>query len=220
MTQQLVFLLRMVLACLCGAAVGTERTVRLKEAGIRTHTVVALGAALMVEVSKYGFTDAAAWGGSFDASRVAASVVAGISFLGAGVIFVRGSAIRGLTTSAGIWTTAGIGMAFGAGMYAVGAMATVLLIVLQLVLHRFVGGLDGVTLTPLSVTVPYSPGVISRVKELLRGQGLEIHGCRVVKGSGEDMVLYLTAGSREALQPEALAALFQEDPEIREYSMG
>ena len=58
------------------------------------------------------------------------------------------------------------------------------------------------------------------MKELLRGQGLEIHGCRVVKGSGEDMVLYLTAGSREALQPEALAALFQEDPEIREYSIG
>ena len=88
------------------------------------------------------------------------------------------------------------------------------------ILGYFVGGLDGVTLTPLSVTVPYSPGVISRVKELLRGQGLEIHGCRVVKGSGEDMVLYLTAGSREALQPEALAALFQEDPEIREYSIG
>lgn len=220
MTTTWEFLLRIALACLCGAVIGIERTVRLKEAGIRTHTIVALGAALMMVVSKYGFTDAALYGGSFDASRIAASVVSGISFLGAGVIFVRGSAIRGLTTSAGIWTTAGIGMALGAGMYQVGLAAAGMLILLQLLLHRFVGGLDGMTITELSVTMPCTPDSIGTVKGLLARQDMEVHSCRVVRGSGSEIVLYLTVKSEGAVQPEALMTLFEGEPAILEYSIG
>ena len=220
MTMTLEFLLRIALACVCGAIIGIERTVRLKEAGIRTHTIVALGAALMMVVSKYGFTDIALYGGGFDASRIAASVVSGISFLGAGVFFVRGSAIRGLTTSAGIWTTAGIGMALGAGMYEVGLAATGLLILLQILLHRFVGGLDGMTITELSVIMPCSPLSISRIKTLLAEKRMEVHSCRVVRNSGNTITLYLTVKLEGAIQPEDLMVLLEKEADITEYTIG
>lgn len=220
MNQTLEFILRIGLACLCGAVIGIERTVRLKEAGIRTHTIVALGAALMMVVSKYGFTDAYLYGGSFDASRIASTIVTGISFLGAGVIFVRGSAIRGLTTSAGIWTTAGIGMALGAGMYEVGLAAAGMLILLQIVLHRFVGGLDGMTITEVSVTMPCAPDSIGRVKGLLAQRNMEVHSCRVVRNGGSNMVLHMTVKSEGAVQPEVLMTLFEQEGDIGEYSIG
>ena len=213
------FILRIALSCLCGAAIGMERTTRLKEAGVRTHTVVALGSALMMVVSKYGFADAALHGGGHDASRIASTVVTGIGFLGAGVIFVRGSAIQGLTTSAGIWTTAGIGMAIGAGMYAVGIAAALMLILLQLLLHRFVRGLDSMTITELSVTMPCSPEGIGRIKTLLAGKGLEISDCRVTRGAGA-MVLQLVIRSEEEVSPETLMTLFEGQEDILEYTIG
>ena len=118
--QNLDFFLRILLACLCGAGIGFERSRRLKEAGIRTHVIVCCAAALLMIVSKYGFADlTSATGEVFagtrgaDPARVAAQVVSGISFLGAGVIFKHGNTIKGLTTAAGIWATAGIGLAIG-----------------------------------------------------------------------------------------------------------
>ncbi|MBO5670723.1 MAG: MgtC/SapB family protein, partial [Clostridia bacterium] len=121
------FMLRLLVACVCGCAIGVERSLRNKEAGIRTHIVVAIGAALAMVLSKYAFFDSA----DADASRIASQIITGISFLGAGVIFVRGATIRGLTTAAGIWTTAVIGMAIGTGMYPLGIFTTVLMVVLQ-----------------------------------------------------------------------------------------
>lgn len=130
------YFVRIVVACLCGGLVGLERTKRLKEAGIRTHIIVALGATLIMVVSKYGFADVV----SADASRIASNVITGISFLGAGVIFVRGGSVKGLTTAAGIWATAAIGLALGAGMYTVGVLCTALMILLQIALHKFLPG--------------------------------------------------------------------------------
>ena len=116
-------LLRLVLSCICGGTVGLERTKRLKEAGIRTHCIIASAAALMMLISQYGFGGVYE-NGEFisgvrgaDAARIAAQVVSGISFLGAGVIFKNGNSVKGLTTAAGIWATAGIGLAIGCGMY-------------------------------------------------------------------------------------------------------
>ena len=110
---------RLILASCCGLCIGIERTNRLKDAGIRTHLIVCMGAALMMLVSKYGFFDVSPLTEFFkaDVSRVASSVVSGVGFLGAGIIFERNRSVTGLTTAAGIWTTAGIGMAMGAGMY-------------------------------------------------------------------------------------------------------
>ena len=125
------------LAALCGLALGIERKNRLKEAGMRTHLIVALGSALIMVVSKYGFFDLVGYSHlSVDASRVAAQIVSGIGFLGAGMIFMRNQSITGLTTAAGIWATAGIGMAMGAGLYAVGGFCTLLVLLTQLLLRR------------------------------------------------------------------------------------
>lgn len=131
------YLLRVVVAALCGLAIGSEREARLKKAGIRTHTIVSMAAALMVCVSKYGFFDVIGYDGiSLDASRVAAGVVTGVGFLGAGIILNRKTSITGITTSAGVWATLGIGMTIGAGMWVLGIGSTVILLVLQYVFHH------------------------------------------------------------------------------------
>lgn len=147
--QTLDFIIRIVLACLCGACIGVERTKRFKEAGIRTHIVVCCTAALVMIISKYAFVDlTTAEGLAFngtrgaDPARLAAQVVSGISFLCAGVIFKNGNTVRGLTTAAGIWATAGIGLAIGSGMYIVGIFVTALISILQIVMHKFPLGAD------------------------------------------------------------------------------
>ncbi|HEX7297680.1 MAG TPA: MgtC/SapB family protein [Solirubrobacteraceae bacterium] len=96
--------------------IGLEREWRQKSAGLRTHTLVGVGAALFLLVSKYGFSDVLGSGVVLDPSRVAAQIVSGIGFIGGGLIFVRGDAVRGLTTAAIVWVTAAIGMACGAGL--------------------------------------------------------------------------------------------------------
>ena len=111
---------RLVISGVLGGLVGAEREYRAKEAGIRTHLLVAIGAALMMIISRWGFD------GQGDPSRVAAQIVSGIGFIGAGAIMVNRRAIHGLTTAAGIWVAAGIGMAIASGMYVVGVAATIL----------------------------------------------------------------------------------------------
>lgn len=133
---QLEYLLRIVLAAFCGGAVGFERERRFKSAGIRTHLIVALSAALMTVLSKYGFLDVVGSGANVDASRMAAGVVSAIGFLGAGVIFFRKDAVSGVTTAAGLWATVGVGIALGAGQYFVGCAVTVLIVLLQVALHH------------------------------------------------------------------------------------
>ena len=125
------YLINILLAVLLGFAIGYERKLRYKEAGIRTHTIVCVGSALIMVVSKYGFSDIQ----EYDASRVAAQIVSGIGFLGAGIIIYRKHEIHGLTTAAGVWATAGVGMAAGAGMYVVAAGAAVVIIGVQCIFH-------------------------------------------------------------------------------------
>ena len=131
MIDELIYLARILLAVALGFAIGFERKLRFKEAGIRTHTIVCAGAALIMVVSKYAFGDV----GGYDASRVAAQIVSGIGFLGAGMIIYRKQAVYGLTTAAGVWATAGVGMAAGGGLYVVACGAAFLLILVQCLLH-------------------------------------------------------------------------------------
>ncbi len=141
-------LLRLLVACICGAVIGVERTKRFKEAGIRTHVIVCCASALMMVISKYGFEDLAvqALGTRIsDGGRIAAQIVPGISFLCAGVIFKNGNTIKGLTTAAGIWFTAAVGMTAGAGMYWLAAVSTLIIMLLQLLMHRYTIGNDSVS---------------------------------------------------------------------------
>ena len=118
---------RLLLAGVLGAVIGLDREYRAKEAGFRTHFLVSLGSALFMVVSQYGFRDFMGGGSTpIDPSRVAAQIVSGIGFLGAGTIIFQKQLIRGLTTAAGMWATAGIGMAIGGGMYWIGVAATAL----------------------------------------------------------------------------------------------
>ncbi|MCR5522773.1 MAG: MgtC/SapB family protein [Clostridia bacterium] len=147
--QYLDFFARIIVACLCGSAIGYERSRRFKNAGLRTHIIVCCASALMMIVSKYAFLDFAVSSDGVlsatrgaDPARIAAQVVSGISFLGAGVIFKHGASVKGLTTAAGIWATAGIGLALGAGMYAIGLFSTVVITIIQYVMHKFKFGFD------------------------------------------------------------------------------
>jgi putative Mg2+ transporter-C (MgtC) family protein len=120
-------LLRLAVAALLGGAIGLERELDEKAAGLRTHVLVASGSALFTLVSAYGFSAFLGHGKvvSFDPSRIAAQIVTGVGFLGAGVIFRQGFAVRGLTTAASLWLVAAIGMAAGAGYWAGAVLATV-----------------------------------------------------------------------------------------------
>ena len=124
------FVLRLFLAGALGTVIGLDREYRAKEAGYRTHFLVSLGSALIMIVSQYGFMEVVKMEGiNLDPSRVAAQVVSGIGFIGAGTIIFQKQIVRGLTTAAGIWATSGIGLAIGAGMYWLGISATVLTLI-------------------------------------------------------------------------------------------
>ena len=125
------FIVRLCVAGLCGTIIGLDREYRVKDAGFRTHFLVALGSALIMIVSQYGFEDFLAThdGLRLDPSRIAAQVVSGIGFIGAGTIIIHRQLVRGLTTAASLWATAGIGLAAGALMYIVAGAATALTLV-------------------------------------------------------------------------------------------
>ncbi len=123
------FILRIFIAALLGGAIGLEREYREKAAGFRTHFLVALGSALFMIISAYGFEGAlVSPEHRLDVSRIAAQVVSGIGFIGAGTIIFQKNAVRGLTTAAGVWVTAAIGLACGAGVYILAAVATLMVL--------------------------------------------------------------------------------------------
>ena len=128
-------LLRLALAAALGGAIGFERELREREAGLRTHTLVSLGAALFTIAGAYGFRD---FHNSFDPTRIAAQIVTGIGFLGAGAIIRQGLAVRGLTTAATLWVVAAVGLTAGAGYYSA-AVITTALVLLSLWPLRVVG---------------------------------------------------------------------------------
>lgn len=130
------WLIRIIVAALCGALIGYERAIQRKSAGVRTHIVVAIASAMFMIVSKYGFTDIININNiALDPSRIAAQIVTGISFIGAGTILVHKGQVSGLTTAAGIWAVSAIGMAVGAGMYFIGIVATAFLFIVQMLFH-------------------------------------------------------------------------------------
>ena len=171
------FLLRIFVAMILGLLIGNERKNRNKAAGMRTHAMVALGSALMMVVSKYGFGDAV----QGDGARLAAQVVSGVGFLGAGMIFVRNNMVNGLTTAAGIWTTAGIGLTVGAGMYTVGILSTVMMIIMQNVLHRYTVFSNTAVSGLIRMTIVNRPGAIEDLERILTSHGIDIQSVQINK---------------------------------------
>ena len=185
-------LVRMVLAGVCGVVIGYERSRRQKDAGIRTHMIVALGAALAMIVSKYGFFDLLQFEGlRADASRIASNVITGVGFLGAGVIFVKDVSIKGLTTAAGIWTTASVGLAVGAGMYTVALGATILMVLFQLVFHKFFTRLEN-TVNEFTVTLSDSLNAVKDFRTMLEENKILVENCKMSRNDDSTITLDIT----------------------------
>lgn len=146
------------IALVLSTGIGLERELRQKSAGMRTHTLVGLGAALMMLVSKYGFTDVLGNGVSLDPSRVAAQIVSGIGFIGGGLIFVHRGAVSGLTTAAAVWLTAGVGMAAGAGLPVLAALTTAAYFLVVFGYTPLVNRMPGSKYAPSTLVVSYRGG--------------------------------------------------------------
>lgn len=207
--------LRLLLAGVMGIAVGLEREYRAKEAGSRTHFLVALGSALIMIVSKYGFYDIlSAELIRLDPSRIAAQVVSGIGFLGAGTIILQKQIVRGLTTAAGIWATSGIGLVIGAGMYGIGVAATVMVLV-GLELMGFWFKSIGMRNMQIEFTTPVH-SAIKALTDQLRQQGYLLVGYEMSE-EGHTPVVYrvsMVVKAKGINEEGLLLMLMQEFPEI------
>ena len=182
---QVEYLVRIFVAACLGLLIGSERKNRNKSAGIRTHVIVALGAALIMVVSKYGFMDVE----KADAARVAAQVVSGIGFLGAGVIFVRNNLVNGLTTAAGIWATAGVGLALGAGMYVVGISSALLVLLIQFVMHRVAYFADVASGGLIRMTLVKREGIVQSMEDYLQREKLSVISVKINKTKKDEVKL-------------------------------
>jgi putative Mg2+ transporter-C (MgtC) family protein len=194
-------LLRLFLAAVLGGAVGLERELRERQAGLRTHLVVSVGAALFTLVSAYGFTD---WGVRVDPTRIAAQIVTGIGFLGAGAIIRQGLSVRGLTTAATLWLVAAIGMAAGAG-YWEGAVIATLGTILILGPLRFVAYRSLIRFRPaldrLLVQIPAGGSPVPVIEAIERQGGRVVSLDVAQEGDRRSIAvdLQLAAGSAPAV---------------------
>lgn len=215
-----IYLLRIFIACLCGGAIGVERTLRQKDAGFRTHIIVALGSALMMIVSKYGFADSI----DFDAARVASNIITGISFLGAGMIFVKGFNIRGLTTAAGIWSTAAVGMAVASGLYITGIVATFLIVIIQILFHTFLIGFDKVlandVMAEVIVRLRNTPNALINFKRLLNELDLNATDTKISLGDDGYFTVVLTIKDDKEIDVTGIMETFNAYEDIQAITLG
>jgi putative Mg2+ transporter-C (MgtC) family protein len=207
-------LLRLVLAAVLGSAVGLERELREREAGLRTHLLVSLGSALFTVVSAYGFHDFLVRGGTevrTDPTRIAAQIVTGIGFLGAGAIIRQGLSVRGLTTAATLWVVAAIGMAVGAGYYSAAVIGTVAAVIalgpLRIVAFRVVRRYRG-QVDRLVVQLPAGESPAALVDAIERFGG-RIDAMEVTYEADRRTVV-VDVGMRAGMNPPAIVSAVAE----------
>lgn len=225
LVQYLDFMLRILVACACGFALGIERSHRFKEAGVRTHMIVCSAAALMMIVSKYGFADLTSADGQLfngtrgaDAARIAAQVVSGISFLGAGMIFKNGNNVKGLTTAAGIWATAGIGLAIGSGMYALGIFSTVVIAGIQMLMHIVTVGADSYKSSNIDILTENSSDFQGVFNSLMKDIGATVIECRITR-DGEFVRYNATLKSKKRISAEDVNEMLKDRKDVKEVSV-
>lgn len=198
---------RLAMATILGGLIGLERERLERAAGLRTHALVSVGSALIMIVSTYGFPDpeGAAMAG-LDPSRIAAQVVSGIGFLGAGVIIFRENSIQGLTTAATVWSVAGVGLAAGGGLYAAAIVGTAFMLVIQAGLKPVERKFFAHHARRHRVLMHVTSGAdaLSDVERALEGTSVRLQSLEFDRGSGgtRDMLeLTLIATSREDINP-------------------
>ena len=218
---ELQYFARVILAAICGIAIGYERKNRAKEAGIRTHCIVACAAALIMVVSKYGFFDlieSAYREGvevKLDPSRIASCIVSGVGFLGAGMIFVQKQTVKGLTTAAGIWATAGIGMAIGAGLYIIGILVTILILFAQFLLHKDSRFLRVPHYKLLKIKSVDKKGYQKELTSILKQNNIEIEEINVTHDDKMHYTYLVTIGIPQDMNEEEVLSLFEYDASLK-----
>lgn len=211
-------LIRLLLASLFGALIGIERERKDWAAGLRTHMMVCVGACLIMLVSTFGFSDILGTKDvTLDPSRIAAQVVSGIGFIGAGaILFVKGGIIRGLTTAAGVWTVAAIGLATGSGMYfAAGATTFIALIILwglKPVELKFFNKFRHMSLKIIAET---DANHAELLKKLLTNENLKITSFNLEKEEG-NFVFQLNVANVEVNKLDGLVNMLKDDPAIKD----
>lgn len=208
--RNLELLLRIFVAMILGMLIGNERKNRMKSAGMRTHALVALGSALMMVVSKYGFSDTV----QGDGARLAAQVVSGVGFLGAGMIFVRHNLVSGLTTAAGVWTTAGIGLTLGAGMYTIGIISALMLLIMQNLSHRIPFFSTLAASGMIRITVQKKPNAVKEIETLLKDLGIEIQNIQIQKSEKNKIKLELDVIYPKTLDKSVLFSTLAESDDV------
>lgn len=203
------WLLRILCALLMGSLIGYERHSRSKEAGVRTHAVVAVTACVLMLVSRYAFPDAA----KNDPARIAAQVVSGVSFLGAGIIFVNKGAIQGLTTAAGMWSTAAIGMCFGTGMYRIGLFAGALIFCIQALFPKIFPYSPPRNLMKIVIHLPHDASV-SVVNQLLIKMNLNHTENTVASDGNGGWYVKTEISTHSDIDPEKILSEMKQDPKI------
>ncbi|TGY40226.1 MgtC/SapB family protein [Clostridium sartagoforme] len=218
-TLQLEYLLRLLIAALCGLAIGYEREIKLKDAGIKTHFIVAVGSALVMIISKYGFQDLVGLINiSIDPTRIASQVISGVGFIGAGLIFIKEKSIVGLTTAAGIWATAGIGLAIGSGLYFIGLSATIIVIIGQIFLHRNIKWVLCYSKTEiLSLIIDGNPLSINEIKKIITAQNISIIKIKgtTSKSSSSLISLEIEIKVEEDFDKLNLISILQDNPIVK-----
>ncbi len=197
-----IFLVRLLVALACGATIGVERTRRDKDAGIRTHAIIAVASALLMIISKYGFCDLTVGleVGGTDNSMVAHQMVNGISFLCAGVIcFSKGDAITGLTSACYIWCGSAIGMACGCGMMAEAAFTTIFLISVQNFVHWMKIGESAYHYQTVEITYLPTPDVTELLKHKQKRYGIYIRHTEILRNDDGTMTLRLRVRMKKSI---------------------
>ncbi len=208
------FIVRMLVSVVCGFAIGLERKSRSKEAGIRTHAIVCLASCLFMILSKYLtaplFSDIS--GNSFDgdATRIAAQVVTGIGFLGAGIIMYRRDVMHGLTTAAGVWATSAIGMAIGGGFIVTGVCATAIILLLQLVFHLPIKAFTTRHIALIKMQIWVENDDV--LNQILKKLGTNKVSSYKVKQVGESLIATVEVATMDSLDPIQFNALIREFP--------
>lgn len=195
--------LRLLVAAVLGSLIGIDRERLDRAAGLRTHALVATASALIMIVSAHGFNSTVEPGRVvLDPSRMAAQVVSGIGFLGAGVIILRQNIVRGLTTAASIWAVAGVGLAAGSGLYSAAIVATGILLVILVGLKPVEQRLFNSKRTvQVAIRATWRPGLLSEVEAAAASVGLDLQRMSVDPwGDGESVVgVHISNSDRRAL---------------------
>lgn len=205
--------LRLVTATVLAGLVGLDREHRRSSAGLRTHALVGMSSCLLMIASAFGFADILGTPGvALDPSRIAAQIVTGIGFLGAGTIIARGDSVRGLTTAASIWSVAAVGIAVGGGMYRAAILGTALALLLLLVMRPIEQRLD-MRWRKQTISALYDPQITSPevLLGVLRRINLNVTGLSVEaqKDGGKEAIQITLAQSGEAVLQDALQAVAQ-----------